>query len=307
MLRVILESPFMTVQGVSLAQQNVQDTDLYIVSAPNLPGGICAYAFVGNFLVFGRDAESLKAVIAAHASGENLAATPRFASAPVPFSGPVVFSDYVNLSELMADEAVFGQLRTQQPKLGPFVPAIAGVMARAGEIRVVGRATPRGIIADGDLAIPVSAALMAAAAGDYFGKPVAARKAKRAEERMKEVAAALRRYYQRNQAPPDTLVQLVPAYIEELPGDPFAGGAEFGYGISTGGSGWILVSVGPDGKRDIDLNDFTEEKWQAIEAATDPAVLEEARRLIYRFRPKQFADERGYDDEGDIVKVGRWQ
>ncbi|OGV73668.1 MAG: hypothetical protein A3K18_17545 [Lentisphaerae bacterium RIFOXYA12_64_32] len=305
-LRFIVESPFMTVQGVSLAVQNFQDTDLHIVSAPNLPGGSRAYAFVGSFLVIARDAESLKAVIKAQASGENLAATPRFASAPAPFSGPVVFSEYVNLSGVLA-EVVSGLIRANQPKLEPFVAAIASVMAQTGEIRVVGRSSPRGIVTDGDLAIPLGSALMGAAAGDYFGKPIVARKAKRAEERMKEVAGALRRYYQRNQAPPDTLVQLVPAYIEELPGDPFAGGAEFGYGISTGGSGWILVSVGPDGKRDVDLNEFSEEKWKAVEEAKDPAALEEARRLIYQFRPKQFADERGYDDEGDIINVGRWQ
>jgi len=304
-LRFLLESPFMTVQGITLEVDTVEGIDIHRVNAPKLPGGGIAYALINNFLVIGPNADALKEIIKAHKSGDSLAKTARYTNAPKPMAGPVLFSTYVSMSDVLK-EALPKLIAKAQPKLIPFIPAIVSVSDQLGEARVVGRAGKQGIFLDADVAVPAATVVVMAAASDHFGKPFVAREAKAAEERMKELGKALKKYHRRNQAAPDTLAQLVPAYIKELPTDPFSEGAEFGYGVAAGGTGWILTSIGPDGQTDIDLDEFTQEKWKQLQRATDPDDIEEAKMIIYRFKFKRFADERGWDDEGDIPRVGKW-
>ena len=72
------------------------------------------------------------------------------------------------------------------------------------------------------------------------------------------------------------------------------------------GDGWMLASVGPDRKADVDTDTYHTGEWQEILRGQDPQDIAEAKRLVYRFRHKKLNDERALDDEGDIVRTGGW-
>jgi len=304
-LRRALDSSVFGDQGITLTVESHENVDFHIVRGPKLPAEGRAYAFFASFLILGRDTESLKQVLVALTERRSLARNPRCKAARAPFSNPAIATLYVNASPVLK-QLIPALLEKEQPALQPFVPVLTELAAQAGEGRLVLRPCERGLLVDGDFALPLLTPLVGLAGAGHFGKPLAGRRAERAKDQMKEVGKALRKYYRKNQAPPDTLMQLEPTYIEELPTDPFRQGGHFGYGVSDGGAGWILTSVGPDGKADIDVDDYNEQQWRELRKTRDPVTIEKAKRLIYRFRPDKLRDEKPYDDEGDIFFTGNW-
>ncbi len=186
------------------------------------------------------------------------------------------------------------------------MPAITAALQGIAETQFVLRNTEQGLEIESTSPLPASTTLASLIALDRLAQPRVGRRAKDAEERMKKVGQALRKYYRKNQMPPDSLMQLVPGYIKKLPRDPFLVGSDFRYGICEGGSGWVLASVGPDGEPNVDVDAYHSGRWQAMMRAQDATQIALGKRLLYRFHHKRFKDERALDDEGDIVRTGGW-
>ena len=74
------------------------------------------------------------------------------------------------------------------------------------------------------------------------------------------VALALRAYHEDKQTYPATLAELAPAYLKQLPDDPFA--LEGGFRYRKQGEKFVLYSVGPDAKDDggKPIDDLTQAK-----------------------------------------------
>ena len=68
------------------------------------------------------------------------------------------------------------------------------------------------------------------------------------QDALLAAALALRAYRAGRGAYPAALNELAPAYLGRIPGDPFAPGKGLGYARQAGG--YVLYSVGPDGKDD---------------------------------------------------------
>ena len=206
----------------------------------------------------------------------------------------------------MAKRALTARLPAAKPVLAPFVPVLATILENAGPSRFSLRATDTSIRIDGRAPLPILTAGTTAAGLDQLMKPPAARKAKIARQRMKQLSRGIRRYHRVSKTPPETLEDLTPRFAKTRPSDPFTDGADFGYGVSQDGKGWILTSVGPDGIADVPVDQFVHEEWKAIRRADTPEAKAEAERLVYRFKPKRNRAEKDWGDEGDIVETGSW-
>ncbi len=305
-MRSIVEAPALTAAGVMQTTVPHEDFDIHRVTLPHKPNAQVVYALLADFLVFARDVDDVMDAVDALTHKANLSNTELFRGVPEAFSGPAISSFYLSVSPLLAS-VLPKILEHKAPPLRPFLPVLTGVFEQSGAVRLVTRRTESGIVIEGNTPLPVMTAVLGIAGLDHFGKPRAGRREHRAKESMKKIGKALRKYHRKNKIPPQDLAQLVPRYIDELPGDPFAGYEPFGYGPSTDGAGWILVSVGPDGEAVVDVSAYNADDWQAAERASDQETIAAFKQMLFRFKPKRFADERGYDDEGDIIHLGRWQ
>lgn len=301
-----LGSPLMTGAGFEQTTETHQDVEIFVVTGAKLPGGKQAYAFLADFLVFSREPATIKRAVDALCNKKNLQARAGYQIERTPFDEPVIARLHLDLSPQLAaiDDSLLSKIKP--PALRPFMNVVKSALSGVGAATVVVRPSRDGLVLDADLPLPVITTVAALASIDGLSKSALERQAETARERMKNVSKALRKYYRKNNVPPDSLLQLVPGYIADLPGDPFLGDDPFGYGVAAGGSGWILVSVGPDGKPDVDVDAYNAQEWQALLRATDPATVAEARRLIYQHGKKNARDEKAADDEGDIVMTGTW-
>ena len=301
-----LGSPLMTGAGIEQTSEMHQNVEISLVTGPKLPGGGWAYAFLADFLVLSRGPAAVKRAVDALGNKKNLQARPGFQIERTPFDEPVIARLHLDPTPQLAavDESLLRQIKP--PALKPFLSVVKSALSGVGAVTVVVRPSQDGLVLDADLPLPVVTTLVAAASIDALSKSALERQAEAARERMKAVSKALKKYYRKNNVPPDSLLQLVPAYIAQLPGDPFLGDDPFAYGVAAGGGGWILASVGPDGKPDVDVDSYNAQEWQALLRASDPAAVATARELIYQHGKKKARDEKAADDEGDIVMTGTW-
>ena len=127
-----------------------------------------------------------------------------------------------------------------------------------------------------------------------------------AYDSMIALRKALRRFEAREQQFPGSLQELVPFYIAEIPPDPYAKGRQIAYLLSSDKKCFMLSSVGPDGKKDIGV---TPEGLPGFlkDVESPPAGrqdTEELKRMVFRFRFSVEDDEKGFDDEGDLILSG---
>ena len=101
---------------------------------------------------------------------------------------------------------------------------------------------------------------------------------------------------------PHTLDTFVGQVEENHLLDPFLQDRQFEYARS--GNSWVLVSVGPDGKLDVDPATTDPVEWKKRLRSGDPATVQQMKQLVYQFQKKRHHDEKTVDDEGDIVLVG---
>ena len=78
-------------------------------------------------------------------------------------------------------------------------------------------------------------------------------------------------------------------------------------GAPTGPSevAFLLLSVGPDGKKDIDPADPNIAQLVKKGNSTDPADIAQLKAKIYQFHKEQFPEKRALNDTGDIVRPGK--
>ncbi|NOY82946.1 MAG: hypothetical protein GXP31_18260 [Kiritimatiellaeota bacterium] len=310
-LQRVLQSPVFVAFGLGTTEETYNGTTIHLVTVSQFPGNnkrgpvTVAYAFVDDFLVVAETAQ-IKILVDCIAGGKVLGKSTSFRGTVDGDLSPALLRLYLDVRPVLSQLAP--QLAKKiPPPAAPLVPNLTAALRAVGPARLDVRPSQGGLALQANVPVPVLSILLAGAAADHVGKPPVERRVKLARERMKVVAGALRRYYRRNgEAPPDSLLQLAPGILEEVPGDPFNGDEMFGYGVAPGGAGWVLTSVGPDGRADLDVDAYQPSEWQKLQRAETPEDRETAKALIYRFRPKQFPDERALDDEGDIVRIGSW-
>ncbi|HOX36604.1 MAG TPA: hypothetical protein PL033_01335 [Candidatus Brocadiia bacterium] len=124
--------------------------------------------------------------------------------------------------------------------------------------------------------------------------------------RVNETGRAIRMFHAKNIKLPGKLDDLVPYYLDSVPKDPFADGAEIRFIPGADGKGWILASVGPDGRADIPAEGFDPAAFIVKLGSKEPAAREEIKELLHKYEPAFFAgDESADDDEGDIAVWGQ--
>lgn len=291
-------------QGITVSPEKFGDLDIHIVGHPNLGKNVIAYAYVGKFLVVANSREALARADRCHRVKKTLAEAPEFTAEGRVLASPLLAGVYVRTEPLLA--AILPRLIAEKaPAIRSFAPDLGRALAAAGNLQVGVTSGEGGLFIETEAAVPVATALVSLATAGPFSKPILGRKAERVKDPAKKLGKALRKYHRRNGQPPESLHELVPQCIDELPLDPFTR-EDFQYGVSKDKKGWFVFSVGPDGKAEVIPANYTLAEWQALTRATEPGKAAKAKRLIYRFRHKQNADERAWDDEGDIVKTGTW-
>ena len=134
--------------------------------------------------------------------------------------------------------------------------------------------------------------------------------ARRVNTDFDQIGKALEAYRAKNNAYPETLEQLVPDYLPALLSDRFAPARPYSYSRGKPGNdgrlpdAWVITSVGPDDRVDIPVEQFDPPAWAAKLKSQQPEDIEQLKRVIYRFHPELYADERKNDDEGDLFRMG---
>ncbi|MBT3379531.1 MAG: DUF3352 domain-containing protein [Lentisphaerae bacterium] len=306
LLKTILTSPLAVGAGVTDQVERYEDVEIHFVDFPKAKrGGQLAYALIADFAVFARDGDTLRDAIDALVDRESIAATELYAADGKSAPAPLLLDLYANLLPI-AKDVVTARLPDEKPVLAPLVPALTAVLEHTGPSRFSLRATDTELQIDGHAPLPLLTGGTTAAGLDQLVKPPAARKAKLARQRMRQLSRSLRRYHRVNKTPPEALEALTPRFAKKRPTDPFTDGADFGYGVSHSGKNWVLTSVGPDGVADIPVDEFVQQEWEAIRRADTPEAKAEAERLVYRFKAESSQAEKGWGDEGDIVETGKW-
>ena len=298
------------IDGVQLKVQKIEGYEVHSLSHPNAPTIAPSCARVGDYVLFAVAEETLISALQAIAAGETLNKESSFRHLAGE-TRPAAMALYLRLQPQL--NTVLEATRSRAPKrLRPFWPYLMTAARSLPAVYFDVGATPQRVtfrLRSSLGAVTLPGALIVAA---RLLKTENGRRVEDTRDRMKKVVGGIRKYVRQEKAFPPSLDFLVPHYVEALPPDPFAGpdGHKFGY-VSFGrpgqeGAGWLLISRGPDRKRDVpdEIGDFGD--WLAqYESPTSPAAAGRLKRQIYRFRPDSYADERSDEDEGDIVNVSR--
>jgi hypothetical protein len=133
---------------------------------------------------------------------------------------------------------------------------------------------------------------------------------RRVEGDFDQIGAALEACRAKKGEYPEKLEALVPDFLPSLGGDRFAPARPYGYSRGkTGPDGklpdaWVLTSVGPDKLPDIPVEQFDPPAWSAMLKTEDPDQVQQLKRVICRFQPERYPDERKNNDEGDLYRMG---
>ncbi|HUT34528.1 MAG TPA: hypothetical protein VNE39_13660 [Planctomycetota bacterium] len=212
----------------------------------------------------------------------------------------------VNDAQLLA--AILAAIRDELPQPAKrLLPEADKILGGLHGYRAALRRTPEGIAVEAQSDIGTVGTLAAALLMLDQGKAIIAR---RVSADFDQIGTALEACRAKKGQYPETLDQLVPDFLPHLGSDRFV--PAFPYRYSRGRPGadgalpdaWILVSLGPDHRPDIPIEQFDPPAWAAALQSQDPAEIERLKRVLYRFRPEQCPDERKNDDEGDLFRMG---
>jgi len=302
-LKNVTQSGILSAQGWSYDSVTYKDTKINLAVGPK-DGQELAYTIVDGFLLaaLGRgpiqkvlEARSQNAPTRKEKAPQALDALPKKAIALIHLvPGPIL---------KVAAPALFAKAA---PKIQPFVPMFVKMLGSLDDVQIVVVPSRCGPVLKSVASLPVITTIASLAGLDYFGKAPVEHKVDEAREKMKEIAKGLRKYRRLNKIEAAALTDLVPHHLKQLPADPFAKGQPFGYHVSDTGDTFILTSVGPDGKADIQGTSANPQRLRALKESADDKSVAEVKQLIYRFRPKQYPDEKALDDEGDITHIGTW-
>jgi len=260
------------------------------------------FGFVSGYLLMSPRHNTLEAAVDAFTTGRNLAACPgyRAAAQALPASGNIEV--YARTSVLCRELAraylpwLARPLRGRVERMLPGLNSLGDSMARV--IMHEGGITAK-------VASPCGAALALASAREIKAAAIR-RKLHLTREALKKTEAALERYYLQHRRYPARLDALVPELLPELPADPFAPYVGMPLRYRAAGrepQGYLLAANGPDRRADFDVNKQNPLDWARKQKGPDTAGLDQLKALLYQYQPEKHADERGLNDEGDIVAV----
>jgi hypothetical protein len=265
-----------------------------------------SYAFADNLFLLSIRPEAIRAALEAGKSKKNLAAAPFVQQGAATLPSASHLRIEVNDAQLLS--TLLALIRKDIPESAQkLLPEADKIIGGLHGYHVALRREPQGfsLVTLSDLGsfgtIVVAALIM-----DQF-KAITA---KRVEADFDKIGAAIEKYREKNGSYPETLDQLVPDFLPELTMDRFDPKRPYGYSRGRAGAdgklpdAWLLVSVGPDERPNIPVDQFDPPAWQARLQTQDPAEIERLKAMICQFRKEQYPDERKNDDEGDIFRIG---
>ncbi|HPD15024.1 MAG TPA: DUF3352 domain-containing protein [Planctomycetota bacterium] len=284
-------------KGIQRTATHYDGTSVYTFRLPMNPELRLSHAVVKDRFLFSLRPDPIVAALTAHKAGKV------FAPAE---SAPAHLTLQVNDAQLLA--AILACIRSDLPEAAaPLLSEADKVFASLHGYRATLRRQPDGVAFEACSDIGTAGTLLAALLMFDQGNAIIAR---RVESDFDQIGAALEAYRAKRGAYPETLDQLVPDFLPALANDRFEPARPYGYSRGRPGAdgqfpdAWLLTSVGPDKRPDIPVEQFDPPVWSARRHTQDPEEIERIKRVVYRFRPEQFPDERKNDDEGDLVRMG---
>ncbi|MBM4045769.1 MAG: hypothetical protein FJ279_11695 [Planctomycetes bacterium] len=296
-----IRSEFLARQGITQDSYPYRDIELSVVTLPQNPAVTPAYAVVEGFFLFSLQSETLEKAIDAITSKATLAATPGHKALAEMLSPKSNMRGYVDVKTLAS--VLLSVASKKGPRqVQPFLPEIATAADRLFPMGLALAGHKDGVVGEsyGPISGPFIISTLASVGN--LTKSTEGRDAEAARNGMKKVANALKQYQVDNKAYPQSLDQLVPLYLKELPKDPFQPGQMFAYGKSD--AGFVLVSPGPDRKLDVDVAAFNLADWKKRTDSRDPVDIAYMKGKVHQYLKGRFPDEQAPDDEGDIVVTG---
>jgi len=284
-------------KGIQRTATSYDGTSVYTFRLPMNPELRLSHAVIKDRFLFSLRPDPIVAALTAHKAGKVFAAGE---------STPAHLTLQVNDAQLLA--AVLACIRNDLPEAAaPLLSEADKVFANLHGYRATLRRQPDGLAFEACSDIGTAGTLLAALLMFDQGNAIIAR---RVEADFDRIAPALEAYRAKRGAYPETLDQLVPDFLPALANDRFEPARPYGYSRGRPGpdgqfpDAWLLTSVGPDKRPDIPVEQFDPPAWAARRHTQDPEEIERIKRVVYRFRPEQFPDERKNDDEGDLVRMG---
>ena len=297
----LFQSEFAFNAGLTLTPQDYKGHELSVISLPKNDKVSPCYTFEQNCFVLALSPETLERFIDRLAEKRVLSSSADFNKCQAQISGKGNVMAYADLREIIGMLLQLAETKAPPP-VRAFMPELKALPESLFGMAVTLKAEPQGISGQGYDPVGGVFAISTLAGLGNLTKSGQGRRAQAAVERMKKVRNLLRRHHRQNQAYPQTLDAFVGKVEENVLLDPFREGQQLEYAQT--GNGWILASVGPDGKLDIDLATWKPDEWKAKLRSADPATIAQVKALIYQYNKKRHPDEQSQDDEGDIVLVG---
>ncbi len=294
-------------RGIERVIKKHRGVDVATWTIPASPEIKPTYAIVDNTLLFSIRQEAVVQAIDAYKTNKNLAAT-LLANAPPAEVFPAARHYRITLNDGQLLAMLLDLIRAEVPtELHRFLPELDRVVKGLSGYHAVLRREAQGysLTAVSDLG-SLGTVVLAAVCFDQLNRVVA----RRVEADFDKFAAALEEYHAKHKAYPETLEQLVPDFLPNVVRDRFEPKRAYGYSRGQPGpdgqfpGAWVIISVGPDKKPNIPVEQFDPAAWTQRLQSDDPAQINTLKALIYQFRKDQFPDERKNDDEGDLVRLG---
>jgi len=280
----------------------------YVPAIPNMPFKI-AYTYLDSCFVLALDEADIRKTIEAFAAGKVAARSPglkhfienipRTATLRIVADPRHLLSELIKLGAIAPERMAVWSLVLRE--LGKTVADYKGISVAFTPVANGFRVDCRSLLGEPFILAALSGfAPFAPAHRDIPPLPALA------YDNMIELRKALRRFEAREQKFPGSLQELAPFYIAEIPPDPYAKGRQIAYLLSSDKRCFMLSSVGPDGEKDIGV---TPEGLPGFlrDIESSPAGrqdTEELKRMVFRFRFAVEDDEKGFDDEGDLILSG---
>ncbi len=285
-------------QGVERKAKRLGNRTLYSFSLPLNPDLRPSYVISEKSLLASLRPEPVVAALEAPKAPFALEATPPKQAV----HAMLQFDDAAFLS------AVLDSIRDElPPSASTLLSELDALIGRLRGYQAILRREDDGVLIEARSDLGTIATFLVAAALFDQGNRVVAR---RVEKDLERIADALESYRKQKGHYPETLDQLVPDFLPEVPRDRFLPRRPYAYSRGKPNAqgqlpdAWLLTSVGPDKRPNIPVDQFDPPEWSKKLRSTDPADVQLLKRVIYRFHPERYRDERKNDDEGDIFRVG---
>ena len=284
-------------QGVERKAKRIGNRTLYSFSLPLNPDLRPSYLISEESLLASVRPEPVAAALEAPKAPFTLKAPPP--------ARPVHAMVQVDDAALLS--AILDSIRDElPPSASRFVAELDALIAHLHGYQATLRREENGVLIEAHSDLGTLATFFLVAVLFDQGNAIVAR---RVERDFDKIANALENYRKQKGHYPETLDQLVPDFLPEVPHDRFLPRLPYAYSRGKPNAqgqppdAWLLTSVGPDKRSNIPVDQFDPVEWSKKLRSTDPADVQLLKRLIYRFHPERYRDERKNDDEGDIFRM----